>query len=133
MPTPVAIRHTGVLVGTSSAGGFCCNGLASFDTTFGATYATQKSGQDDIVNATLLAPFVLPLENVVKVRVLAIRTTGNAVKMLLTSSAGTDQAIVVSSEGLQVFHQPNVGDEITAVKFVGNGTTVSYFIAGDAS
>ena len=131
MSTPVRVAHTGVLVGSSSSCSFVPGGV--FDTTFGATYATNKSGQDDIVNATLLAPFVLPLENVVKVRVLAVRASGNTVKMLLTSSAGADQEVLLGGGGLHLFHQPNVGDEITSIKFVGNGTTVSYFIAGDAS
>ena len=131
--TPVRIKHTGVLVGGACASCACGLNGGIFDTTFGATYATGKGGQDDIANATLMAPFVLPLENVVKVRVLAIRATGNTVKMLLTSAAGADQEVLLGGDGLHIFHQPNVGDEITAIKFVGNGTTVSYFIAGEAS
>ena len=128
------IKHTGIATGSSSecwsAGGICCG---PFDTSFCAAYAAKKSSQDDIVNATLLAPFVLPLENVANVRVLIIRSTGS-VQMLLTSpNGGIDQVVALSGGGLQIFHQPTVGDEITAIKFVGNAATVSYFIAGDVA
>jgi hypothetical protein len=70
---------------------------------------------------------------VVKVRVLLISVSGNSVKMLLTSSKGTDQAIPLSSGGKYVFYAPTVGDEFTAIKFVGTGATVSYLIAGELS
>lgn len=128
MSTPIIVNHTGVAVGTSSGGSFGCG---PFDTSFNATYAAQKSGQDDVVNATLGAPLELPLENVAGVRVLIIRVTGNSVTLLLTSASGTLQKIPLSSGGLMIFHQPTLGDEFTAIGIVGNAATVSYFIAGD--
>ena len=131
--SPVIVKHSGIAVGNASSG--CSSGLAfgPFDTSFCATYEASKTSQDDIVNATLLAPFVLPLENVVNVRVLIVRATGDSVTMLLTSAAGADQEIPLSGGGVQIFHQPNPDDAFTAIKFIGNNSTVSYFIAGDAS
>jgi hypothetical protein len=131
MSTPIVINHTGIGVGNSSAAG----GLAAgpFDSSFSITCSAHKAGEIDIVNATDIAPKVLALENVVKVRVLMVSVTGNTVKMLLTSSKGTDQAIPLSSGGRQLFHAPTVGDEFTAIKFVGDGSTVSYLLAGETS
>jgi hypothetical protein len=128
------IKHMGVATGSSSecwsAGGICSG---PFDTSFCAAYAAKKSSQDDVIEATIEDPLVLPLENVVKVRVLIIRSTGS-IQMLLTSpNGGTDQAVALSGGGLMIFHLPTVGDEITAIKFVGDEATVSYFIAGDVS
>ena len=131
MSTPIIIKHTGIAVGTSSAP--CGLAAGPFDTTFSITCSAHKTGILDIVGATLIAPKVLALENVVKVRVFIVSVTGNTVTMLLTSSKGTDAAIPLSSGGKQLFYSPTVGDEFTAIKFVGNGATVSYLIAGDLS
>jgi hypothetical protein len=131
MSIPVIIKHTGIAVGTSSVPGGLCAG--PFDTTFTASMAAHKSSEIDVVGATDLAPLVIPLENVVKVRVLVISVSGNSVKLVLTSARGTDQAIPLSSGGLMVFYAPTVGDEFTAIKLVGTGATVSYLIAGNLS
>jgi hypothetical protein len=131
--SPVIVKHSGIAIGTASSG--CSIGLACgpFDTSFCAAYEASKTSQDDISDATLLAPFVLPLENVAKVRVLIVRATGDSATMLLTSAAGVDQEIPLSGGGMQIFHQPNPDDAFTAIKFIGTNSTVSYFIAGDAS
>lgn len=50
--------------------------------------------------------------------------------MLLTSAVGTDQALKVSD--LFLWHSPNPGDELTAIKLVGTGDC-EYFLAGDVS
>ena len=131
MSIPVIIRHTGIAVGTSSAPSGLCVG--PFDTSFTASYAAHKSSEIDVVGATDLAPLVIPLENVVKVRVLIISVSGNSVVLKLTSAAGADQAIRLSSGGKQIFYQPTIGDEFTAIKLVGTGATVNYMIAGDLS
>ena len=131
MSTPIIMNHTGIAVGTSSQPG----GLAAgpFDTSWSLTCSAHKAGEIDIVAATLGSPKVLALENVVKVRVLLLQVTGNTVTVLLTSSKGTDQAIPLSSGGKQMFYAPTVGDEFTAIKFVGDGSTVSYMLAGELS
>jgi hypothetical protein len=129
MSIPAIIKHTGIAVSQLSASGQFAEG--PFETSFTATYAAHKSSELDVVGATLGSPLVIPLENVVKVRALLLRCTGNTVTLLLTSSAGTDQKINLSSGGLHVFHAPTVGDEFTAIKLVGNGSTVAYMIAGD--
>jgi hypothetical protein len=131
MSTPIIIKHTGIAVGTSSAPG----GLAAgpFDSSFSITCSAHKTSSIDIVGATLGAPKVLDLENVVKVKVLLLEVTGNTVSMLLTSSKGVDNAIPLSSGGKQMFYAPTVGDEFTAIKFVGDGSTVSYMMAGETS
>jgi len=131
MSIPSVINHTGVLVARSSAG--MPFGGEPFDTTIAATYAAHKSSELDVSGATDEAPLVIPLENVAKVRVLALRVIGNTVKLLLTSVSGTDQAIPASSGGLILIHAPGLDDPFTAIKVVGSGATVSYLIAGDLS
>lgn len=131
MSIPSVINHTGVLVARSSAG-HQFPGTA-FDSSFAAAYGAHKSSQLDVTSATDEAPAVLPLENVVKVRVIALQVTGNTVKCVLTSASGTNQAIPASSGGIILIHCPGLADPFTAVKFVGNGATGSYLIAGDLS
>ena len=126
--TPIVIKHTGIAVGNSCAGAF---GAGPVDTGFCGTYAAYKEGSFDLVGATLGAPNVMDLENVVKVRVLIVQLSGNSAQMLLTSAAGTDQAVQLSSGGQCIMFEPAVGSEITGIKFVGDGSTVSYLIAGD--
>jgi hypothetical protein len=131
MSIPSFVKHSGVAVSQDCSGGNF--GIGPIDTSFGITCAAQKSGQDDVVNATSGSPLVLPLENVAKVRVLIIAVSGNSVTLQLTSAAGNNQAIPLSSGGMQIHFAPTVGDEFTAISIVGNGATVNYFIAGDLS
>jgi hypothetical protein len=131
MSIPIIMKHTGIVVGKSCAP----HGLAAgpFDTCFEYTCAAHKTGEIDIVAATLMAPKVLDLENVVKVRVLVVSVCSSTVTMLLTSSKGVDQAIPLSAGGKQLFYAPTMGDEFTAIKFVGDNATVSYLLAGELS
>ena len=130
MSTPVIIRHTGIATALSTWNGF---GSSPVDTSFTATYAAHKESQLDVVGATDMAPAVIPLENVIKVRVLIIKCTGNSLKLVVTSARGTDQALPLSAGGILMLHLPTLGDELTAIKLVGTGATVDYFIAGDLS
>lgn len=130
MSVPTIIRHTGVLTAQTSAS--AVYGAGPVDTSFYATYATHKSGQIDVVGATVTAQ-PLELENVVKVRVIAMSITGNSGTLVLTSARGATQQIPLSTGGQYLQHFPTVGDEVTAIAFKGDGVTVTYFIAGDAS
>ena len=130
MSTPVIVRHTGIATAISTWNGF---GSSPVDTGFYGVYAAHKESQLDVIGATDMAPVVVPLENVIKVRVLIVKCTGNSLKLVLTSARGTDQAIPLSAGGSMVFHFPTLGDELTAIKLVGTGATVDYFIAGDLS
>ena len=127
MSIPVAINHVGVLTATAWTNSF---GASPVDTSFAAVYASQINNQQDIVGATS-TPVTLQLGNVAKVRVLIARCTGNSVVLKLTSAKGTEQAVPLSGGGIVVLHLPVLGDELTAVKVTGDGSTVSYFIAGD--
>jgi hypothetical protein len=131
MPIPALIKHSGFLIAKATVPA-SSDAEGPISTDFCAIYAANKRAQEDIAGATMLAPVVLPLENVVKVRVGVFFATGGSCVLLLTSAAGTDQAVPLGDAGLYLFHNPHAGDEITAIKLVGTGT-VSYFIAGDAS
>lgn len=95
-----------------------------------ASYGSTKTARPSIINATLLAPYVVPLDTITKVRLLFVRVvTGNSIKLLLTTpNGGADQVVPVSDQIL--IHVPNPGDEITAVKVVGSAD-LNVFLAGD--
>lgn len=86
----------------------------------------SKSGRPTI-NSTDGSPYEISLDGMTKVRFLAI-VTGVPMKLLLTTPAGTNQAIPFA--GLFLLDTPAVGQEITAAKLVGSGG-VQYLVAGD--
>lgn len=89
----------------------------------------QKSVSASVsVSATALSPFSINLNGLVSVNLLALKILdGQSLKVLVTSAAGTDQAVQVS--GLWLWHSPVAGDVMTAVKLVGTAD-VEYLIAG---
>lgn len=95
-----------------------------------AAYSGSKSGRPT-VSAPLDDPYVVPFEGITNVRFLSIESVGQVpMKLLLTSpNGGVDQVIPFSNRVL--IHSPADGDEMTAIKIVGNGG-VSYVLAGDA-
>lgn len=102
------------------------NMAISLTSTFQASKAVPLS-----IAATDGSPFALSLDSIVKVRFLALKVnSGASVKMLLTSADGTEQKLQVS--GLLLWHAPNAGDEITAIKLVGTAD-VELLLAGDLS
>ena len=101
------------------------------NTSFQGTYGATKSSALSIVGATLGSPFILDMDSVVKARFLGIRVlNGPSIQLLITSPSGTDQSIKTSS--LLLWHSPNSGDEITAIKLVGTAD-IEILIAGDVS
>jgi len=128
MSVPVSVTHVGVATAVSLSGGTF--GAGPIDTSFSATYAAQIQNQQDVVNAVSV-PVVLELGNVAKVRILIARCTGNSATLLLTSADGTDQKVPLSGGGLVALHFPTLGDELTTIKVSGDGSTVSYYVAGD--
>ena len=101
------------------------------NTSFQGTYGATKSSALSIVGATLGSPFLLDMDSVVKARFLGIRVlNGPSIQLLITSPSGTDQSIKTSS--LLLWHSPNSGDEITAIKLVGTAD-IEILIAGDVS
>ena len=100
-------------------------------TDFQGTYSASKSSRLAIVNATDATPYVVALDSITKIRFLALRViNGASIKALLTSPSGSDQAIKTSS--LLLWHSPNSGDEITAIKLVGTAD-IELMIAGDTT
>lgn len=83
-----------------------------------------------VVGATLLLPFVLSTNGIVKVRAISVKAqAGATITTLLTSSAGVDQAISATA---LLIHSPNSGSQFTAIKFVGTAD-LEIVIAGDIS
>jgi hypothetical protein len=131
MPQSTTIWHTGNVTGRPSptVGG---PSLSEYlDTSFTGTYSASTAKRMTVVGATDIAPFTVALDSISKVRFLGLRVVnGASLKLLLTSASGTDQAVKVSS--LWLWHSPNAGDEITAIKLVGTAD-IELMIAGDVS
>jgi hypothetical protein len=131
MSLPVTVEHVGVATARSCLDIFGCGPM---DTSYTASYSAQCQNQQDIVGAIgANPPVVLELGNVAKVRILIARCVGNSVTLLLTSADGSLQAVPLSGGGLVQLFEPNVGDEITDIEVKGDGSTVSYYVAGDIS
>ena len=132
MPQSATIWHNGsVLVQPSP----CLSGPSSQDsvnTAFSGTYSSSTGVKRlTVVGATDISPFVVSMDSVVRARFLVLRVVnGASIKLLFTSSVGTDQKLDVSS--MFLWHSPNSGDEITAIKLVGTAD-IELMIAGDVS
>jgi hypothetical protein len=131
MGQSVSIWHTGA-VSVHPLSSPCSPSLGGvFNTAFQGTYTAAKAADLGVVGATDLAPFVVAFDSVLKARFICLRVTnGSSIKVLITSPSGTDQAIKVSS--IWIWHSPNPGDEITAIKLVGTAD-IEIMIAGDVS
>ena len=131
MSLPVVVEHVGVATSKACLDSF---GSGPMDTNFTAYYSAQCQNQQDIVGAVGANPtVVLELGNVASVRVLIARVVGNSVTLLLTSADGVQQKLPLSGGGLALLFLPNVGDEITEIDVAGDGSTVSYYVAGDVA
>lgn len=81
------------------------------------------------VIGTVPSPYVVPLKSILRVRMFALKIlSGGPVVLLLTSAAGVDQQVPVSSQIL--FNNPT-GDAFTNIEIVGDAD-VEYMLAGDA-
>lgn len=95
---------------------------------FEASYQHEDSDLVSI-NSTDGSPFVLYTAVVANAKIIAIRVISAAtVKVKLTGSAGTDQAVAISGpEGVLVLNSPN--DGYTSIKLVGIAD-LEYLVAG---
>jgi len=131
MAQSVTIWHSGAVTGQPLAvpGGPSLSDM--MNTSFSNTYSASQASRLSVVAATDSVPFVVAFGSVTKVRFLGIRViNGSSIKALLTSPSGTDQALKTSS--MLLWHSPNSGDEITAIKLVGTAD-IELLIAGDVS
>ena len=131
MAQSVTIWHAGAVTGqpTPVPGGPSLSEM--LNTSFNGTYGASKGTRLSVVGATDLSPYTVSLDSITKARFLGLRViNGSSIKALLTSPSGTDQAIKVSS--LLLWHSPNSGDEITAIKLVGTAD-IELLIAGAVS
>ena len=99
----------------------------SIDITIAQGYGADKAARIG-VDATDVAPLVIPFESIGKVHFVAIRARGNINLFLSSTSGGADQRI--SNIQLIVLHIPNEPDALTAIKLSGQGD-VEYLIAGN--
>jgi hypothetical protein len=131
MAQSVTIWHAGAVTGSAHAvpGGPSLMDL--LNTSFSWTYGSSKACRPSVVGATDIAPYVVSLDTITKVRFIGIRViNGSSIKLVLTSPSGTDQAFKTSS--LWLWNSPNAGDEFTAIKLVGTAD-IELVIAGDVS
>lgn len=128
MAIPVTLNHQGALVSAPASAPSSL--LERLTTSFEATYQVSRTGHPTIVNATSMAPFVVALEGIAKVRVLGVKVNSGDIQLLLSSAAGTDQALNVGGLGIFLWYSPYSGDEITSIKMVGTGD-VDFLLAGD--
>lgn len=94
-----------------------------------ATYQASKASPLS-VSSTTEAPYTVSLDSITKVRFMILKVRSGSVTLQLTSAAGTDQKLKVSDQ--IIWHAPNAGDEITAIKLVGTAD-VELLLAGDLS
>ncbi len=99
----------------------------TLDITVRQGYGADKGARIS-VDATDVAPLVIPFETMAKVFFLAIRARGSINLFLTSTSGGVDQRI--SNVELIVLHIPNDPDALTAIKLSGKGD-VEYLIAGN--
>jgi hypothetical protein len=131
---PVGVRVRGVVTFRPTLGGF--TPPSSGDTLpldVDCTYDDGKATNRTVVE-NVGAPYLIPLEGINAVRFFAIKVRGGTLTVLLTSTAGTDQALLVSDEFS--ISCPEVGSEYTAIKLYAPALTsleVRYLLAGNAS
>jgi hypothetical protein len=100
----------------------------TIDLAFSEKYAAVWGGAQPIDNDAL-DPFVVPLGAITKVRAIALRAVdGQSLVVKLSSSAGADQALLVSDT--LIVRAQNTGDHYTAVKIEGEGR-IEYLLGGD--
>lgn len=126
MGLPVILRLNGAILIEPAVPGPGASLVDALQLAVLRSYGASKSARPTI-NSTDGSPYEIPLDGMTKVRFLAI-VTGVPMKLLLTTPAGTNQAIPFA--GTFVLDTPNVGQEITAAKLVGAGG-VQYLVAGD--
>lgn len=124
MAASATISHLGSLTSCTSVGA-----LEVFNTGFLGTFANQKNASPTLSNVTSGSPLSLPFESITKVNVLACKSSGGALTLMLTTSAGADQLVPLGSNGVFVYYQPTPGSELTAIKVYGTGH-LEYWIAG---
>lgn len=124
------VELTGVMTAKPASPSFgSCSAQELLPVSFCATYGSAKGGGISIAS-TDVAPFSLPFEGITKGRVFAMRLmSGATMKMLITTALGI--ATLPCSDEF-VLHNPNPGDEFTAIKLVGTGDIV-YALVGDVS
>lgn len=130
MAQATTIWHNGLVNGTPAVVGSIVPSLQdSLNTTFQGTYQASTAKRLTVMG-TDQAPVAVALDSVAKARFVGLRVVNGSLKMLLTTPSGSDQAVRVS--GLFLWHSPNAGDEITAIKLVGTAD-IELLIAGDLS
>lgn len=92
------------------------------------SYPIETAGRPPVAG-TDMAPFVLPLQGMTKARFLALRVMSGSLKVKVsTPNGGADQVLPASD--LFVIHNPNSGDELTAIKLIGTAD-IEYILAGE--
>jgi hypothetical protein len=132
MAIPSTIHHEGILLGSNAVGGPSSNLMELFNTHFIGTYGGSKAARPTLVGLTEQAPMNIPLESIVKVRMLGAKARGGSITLMLTSAAGSAQKVTLGSEGLLLWSNTNYGDELTAIAAFGTGD-LEYVIAGDVA
>jgi len=122
--------HTGALQAAPTPASSTFPSLQDIgNTSFQRTYSQRISGSPSVVGATDGVPFILPFGSVTKCRMFWLRVNGGgSLKVKFTTPLATDQVLNVADEWL--WHSPNEGDQMTAIKLIGTGET-EYLVAGD--
>jgi hypothetical protein len=127
-PTLVQLRGAVVLSPVPGCGGGSVTDTMQLQVS--AAYGASASAPGMPVNAVDASPLAIPLQGIVAVRFLSIKSlSGAQMKLLVSSPNGGDDQVVPFTD--LVLHCAEAGTEMTALKLVGSGS-VSYLIAGDA-
>lgn len=133
MGQSTVVRLTGALAAQPATGSLYSSSLNELlDVTFCATYGGVK-GNVPTLTAPNNTPFSIPFEGITKGRVFALRLlSGVSVQVTITTAAGS--AVLPVSDELLI-HNPNPGDEITAIT-IGTANAqvqIAYALAGDVT
>lgn len=92
MSFPATIAHNGAVQGSPAASSSGYPSLLEvLNTSFLATYGASKGARVGIIGATIGAPYVIPLETIVRIRVVAMRVRGGVMTLSVDSAAGVTQ------------------------------------------
>lgn len=128
MAQSAQIKVTGVVTtAPATSSFFSCTLQELLNLSLCAVYESAK-GAGVSISSTDLAPYSVPFEGITKGRFFAVRVlSGVSMKVLVTTALGV---ATLPLSDLHMIHNPNDGDQITAIQIVGIGD-LAYALAGD--
>jgi hypothetical protein len=129
MAIAATVQHVGSLSGCPATPTTTFPTLQEIaNTSFSRTYSQRIADTLSVVGATDLAPFSVPFGSITKARMVYLRAS-QTIKIKVTTLLAVDQVLPLSD--MFLLHNPNEGDQITAIKVVGTAD-IECVLAGDS-